>query len=354
MLQSAVAVLFAALTVIEARAQAVSGPQIAPASGPNAAAPRAAAPASQPKPAAAPLPAVEERMQLKQLTAEQFHTRIEKAFGKTLPPMADDGSGWLRFAVSDGQGTQVLIAAHQKTREVRMVGRPDQLRGWKQIIATMDAPAPHEGGKVTQLIAADKAAGPKIKQTVGVLVAQGQAPRANENQPVQQPQQPALGGANGAATNPNAIAQQAGSEGLFGPVEITNVEGTDFFVIRGNPRDVEKVMEVIRQIEAMSRVSEPQIVVHALKYVDADGMARLLAQMFAPAQPGGFSLAPFYGSLLPLPLGNPNAVLLIGGPGTVAKAEDLLRQLDVPGESLTQFEVFPLKNANAEQAQTVV
>jgi hypothetical protein len=40
------------------------------------------------------------------------------------------------------------------------VGRPDQLKGWKQIIATMDAPASAEGGKVTQLIAADKAAAP--------------------------------------------------------------------------------------------------------------------------------------------------------------------------------------------------
>jgi len=189
MLLASAAGLMLAAIVAQVQAQTVNGPQIAPANGPNAAAPRAETSSQQAKPTAAPLPAVEERMQLKQLTAEQFHTRIEQAFGRTLPPMTDDSSGWLRFAVSDGQGTQVLVAAHQKTREVRMVGRPDQLRGWKQIVATMDAPAPASGGNVTQLIAADKAAAPKIKQTVGVLLAQAQAPRTGQRQQQEQSQQ---------------------------------------------------------------------------------------------------------------------------------------------------------------------
>jgi type II secretion system protein D len=318
--------------------------------------PPVGAPAAGTAPAAKPpannLPAVEERMQLTQLTAEQLHQRIEKAFGKPVPLLQDDGTGWLRFPVSDGQGAQVLIGAHQRTREVRLVGRPDQLRGWRAIVTALDTPA--AAGKTTQLIAAHKTAGPKIKQTVGVLLAQaqrqpqaGQPPQAGGQPPQDQP-------APAPAPGENAPPVATVPEGLLGPVEIEVVEGTDFFVIRGAPRDVEKVMDVIRQIEAMSQVSEPEVVVHPLKHVDSDSMARLLAQMFSPAPQGGFSLAPFYGTLLPLPLGNPNAVLLVGGPGTVAKARELLGQLDVPGETLTQFEVFPLKNANAEQAQLVV
>jgi type II secretion system protein D len=328
-------------------AQQTARPQALPPVG--APAPRTAQAA---RPPANNLPAVEERLQLKQLTAEQLHQRIEKAFGKPLPLLQDDGTGWLRFPVSDGQGPQVLIGAHQRTREVRLVGRPDQLRGWRAIVTALDTPP--AAGQTTQLIAANKAAGPKIKQTVGVLLAQAQ----RQPQAGQPPQTGALPPQDQQAPAPapgaNAPAAGAESEGLLGPVQIEVVEGTDFFVVRGAPRDVEKVMEVIRQIEAMSQVSEPEVVVHPLKYVDSDSMARLLAQMFGPVPPGGFSLAPYYGSLLPLPLGNPNAVLLIGGPGTVAKAQELLRQLDVPGETLTQFEVFPLKNANAEQAQLVV
>jgi type II secretion system protein D len=317
--------------------------------------PPLAAPQQSPQ-AASALPAIEQRLQLRQMTAEQFHARVEKAFGRPLPLMQDDGSGWLRFAINDGAGAQVLIAAHQKTGEVRLVARPEQVRGWTQIVAAMETPAPQGSPNITQLIAADKAAAPKIKQTVGVLLAQAQA-QPRPGQPARPPAEAAPApqtGANAAARDPNAIAPVAESEGLLGPVQIETIEGTDFFVVRGNPKDVEKVMEVIRQIEAMSRVSEPQVTVHPLKYVDAESMANLLARMFGPVPEGGFSLAPFYGSLLPLPLGNPNAVLLVGGPGTVAKAEELLQKLDVPGESMTQFEVFPLKNANAEQALAVV
>src|SRR5690348_16281288 len=90
MLRLAMAGLLPTIPVHLVRAQSVGGPQIVPANGLNAAAPRSAVAAQQSKPATAPLPAVEERMQLKQLTAEQFHTRIEKAFGKALPLMEDD------------------------------------------------------------------------------------------------------------------------------------------------------------------------------------------------------------------------------------------------------------------------
>jgi len=296
------------------------------------AAPIQPAPAAQPtpaKPSSKALPAAEQRMQLVQLTAEQLHARLEQAFGKAIPRMPDDGSPWLRFSIDAGDRSPVLVAANKQTREVIIVGRPDQLRSWQKIVTALDAPqAP---GRVTKLIAARESAAPQIKQTVDVLLAQNQ-----QNQPA-----------------PRAGAQipAADDQGLIGPVQIEVVEGTELFVIRGNPRDVERVLEVIRQIEAMSRVSEPQIVVHELKHVDSLSMARLLALMFAPADEDGFSLAPYYGSLLPLPLGKPNAVLLIGAPGTVAKAQELLRQLDIPAETMTQFEVIPLKNADAEQTR---
>src|SRR5262249_25474614 len=125
----------------------------------------------------------------------------------------------------------------------------------------------------------------------------------------------------------------------------------------GNPRDVEKVMEVIRQIEEMSRVSEPQVVVYPLTNVNSQAMAALLRQLFAPpaaADQTGFSLTSYYGRLLSLPLGRPNAVLLVGGPTAVGKATELLKQLDIPGQTTQQFEVFRLKNTRASQAQEIV
>ena len=335
---------------VEETPPAVEAP--APAATPAAAPPIAppAPEATAPAPTAAPaagLPAGEERMQLGQLTADQLHARLELAFDRALPRLPDDGTPWLRFSVDMGDASPVLIAANRESGEVRIVGRPDQLRAWREIVLALDAPT--VGERVTQLVSADKAAAPHIKQTVGVLAAQAQPPAGV------QPQGAAPNAAPGAAPGTGgAELAMADRQGLLGPVQIEVVEGTDFFIIRGNPRDVERVMRVIEEIEQMSRVSEPQVLVQPLQNVDSQSMARIISQIFAPAAEGGFSLYPYYGPVLPLPLGRPNALLLVGSPTAVTKATELLKKLDIAGESLSQFEVFRLKNAQAEQAQLVV
>src|SRR4029453_2308136 len=116
----------------------------------------------------------------------------------------------------------------------------------------------------------------------------------------------------GDAAQANAIAGAATGEAgeLLGPVEIVNVEGTDLFVVRGNPRAAPRVMEVIREIEEMSQVSAPVIVVHPLENVDSQSIGLLLQQLFAPSTTEGqYTLGSYYGRLLALPLGRPNAVL---------------------------------------------
>ncbi len=216
--------------------------------------------------AAAQLPAAQERLELQRLTADELHQRLQKAFGREFPPLANDGTPWLRFSVDTGDGNPILLAANRDTRQVSLVGRPAQLRAWRQIIAALDAP--EAADKVTQVLAADKAAAPQVRQAVTVLLAQAQQP---------------AGGA--AAAPPGGVrveeAPAGNDQGLLGPVQIEVVEGTDLFVIRGNPRDVERVMEVIRQIEAMSRVSEPKVVVYQLKHVDSQAMTTVLGQVFA-------------------------------------------------------------------------
>jgi len=312
---------------------------------PIASPPAAPLPATTP-PAASPagLPAGEANLQLRQLSADQFHARLELAFDRALPRLPDDGTPWLRFAVDAGDNQPVLIAANRATGEVRLVGRPEQLQAWQKIVAALDAPAAAD--RVTQLVSTEKTATPHVKQTVGVLVAQNQPADDQETVIGQIP------GAVPPGAPEIALADQAG---LLGPVQIEVVEGTDLFVIRGNPRDVERVMKVIEEIEAMSRVSMPEVVVRPLQHVDSQSMALITSRIFSPAAEGSFSLFPYYGPVLAVPLGKPNALLLVGSPTAVGKAQELLEKLDVGGgESLTQFETFRLKNAQAEQAQLVV
>ncbi|BBO32398.1 secretin N-terminal domain-containing protein [Lacipirellula parvula] len=325
-------------------AQAPTAPM--PVASPNPPQPVAPAVVSPPAATAPPqgLPAEEASLQLRQLNPDQLHARLELAFDRALPRLPDDGTPWLRFPVDAGDKLPVLIAGNRQTGEVRIVGRPEQLRAWREIVGALDSPP--IGDRVTQLVSTDKAAAPHVKQTVGAIAAHAQ-PVAG--------QVTASGSAAGSLPAGAAELAMADGEGLLGPVQIEVVEGTDFFIIRGNPRDVERVMKVIEEIEEMSRVSEPQVVVRPLQHVDSQSMALITSRIFSPAAEGSFSLYPYYGPVLALPLGKPNALLLVGSPTAVGKAGELLGKLDVGGgESLTQFETFRLKNAQAEQAQLVV
>ncbi|WP_428304735.1 secretin N-terminal domain-containing protein [Lacipirellula sp.] len=310
---------------------------------PQPVAPAVTLPSAAPAPPQG-LPAEEASLQLRQLNPDQLHARLELAFDRALPRLPDDGTSWLRFPVDAGDSQPVLIAGNRQTGEVRIVGRPEQLRAWREIVGALDSPP--IGDRVTQLVSTDKAAAPHIKQTVGAIAAHAQ-PVAG--------QVTASGQAAGSLPAGAAELAMADGEGLLGPVQIEVVEGTDFFIIRGNPRDVERVMKVIEEIEEMSRVSEPQVVVRPLQHVDSQSMALITSRIFSPAAEGSFSLYPYYGPVLAVPLGKPNALLLVGSPTAVGKAGELLAKLDVGGgESLTQFETFRLKNAQAEQAQLVV
>ena len=54
------------------------------------------------------------------------------------------------------------------------------------------------------------------------------------------------------------------------------------------------------------------------------------------------------------PLVKPNALLLVGRPENVRMAIELVQRLDVPVAPATRFEVFPLKNASAADAKTMI
>ena len=60
----------------------------------------------------------------------------------------------------------------------------------------------------------------------------------------------------------------------MGPVQIEFVEGLDVIVLRGADRDVERVMQIIEQIEQLSAVTTPTVEVYPLKNVDSRALAR--------------------------------------------------------------------------------
>ena len=70
------------------------------------------------------------------------------------------------------------------------------------------------------------------------------------------------------------LAEAAGA--ILGPVDVEFVEGLDVIVLRGSERDVQRVMEIIRQIEELSAVTVPAIQIYNLQNVDSMQMGVLL------------------------------------------------------------------------------
>lgn len=143
-------------------------------------------------------------------------------------------------------------------------------------------------------------------------------------------------------------AEPAADMGLLGPVQIEYLEGLDAIVIRGNQRDVERVMQIIDEIERLSIETEPVIEMYQLKHVGGDAMAAIVTQLYDQV------LAGRQGRVSITPLIKPNALLLIGREDNVRSVVALIEKLDQPVDPASQFQVFRLKHASAAAAQLVI
>ncbi|MCH7752852.1 MAG: hypothetical protein IH898_11950, partial [Planctomycetes bacterium] len=278
-------------------------------------------------------PTTKETIQLRTLTGEALHKRLQKVLKRVLPAERDQTGQWLGFIVDQQNGRLVTLWANVQTGQVQILGTPEQVRSWRHVVEALDTPA--DANTNVQVVVTKKESAAKVRQAVGVLSNQGVPARTVQNE-------------DAGAGVAEADANPSGS--LLGPVQIETVEGTDILVLRGNPRDVERVLQVIEEIERMAAISEPRVDIVPLEHVESVALAALLQQVFDEALSARYG----YGRVVVVPLVKPNAILLVGLPTTVNKATEILKQLDQPGKLLTQYELFRLKYAQATEARDVL
>ncbi len=136
--------------------------------------------------------------------------------------------------------------------------------------------------------------------------------------------------------------------GFIGPVTIEFVEGFDAMIIRGHPRDVERVKRIISDILDQARETAPAIEVLYLNYVNSETVATLVNTVYTAA------LAPRQGTVNITALVQPNALLLVGRPDNVTSVVELVKKLDQPIMPEAQFEFFMLKYATALEVEQVI
>ncbi len=106
--------------------------------------------------------------------------------------------------------------------------------------------------------------------------------------------------------------------------------------------------ELIQEIERLSAGIVPVIQIHQLRHVNCEPLITVLTQIYQQVY------QPRLGSVLILALVKPNAILVAGRQESVQAVIDLAQQLDRPVRPETQFRIFHLRHAPADQvAQTV-
>lgn len=281
-----------------------------------------------------PAPAEAVTGRLKSLTAESLHQRLEQVLGRKLAQQT--GPAGRGTVIDSRDGAPVMIWVNTASQEVKIEGSPAQIKSWGGIIAALDTPASRE-----KVVVRQNAPSAKLREAVAIL--DGATPAQTVQTEV-----PAEAGATDVdpGVDPNAPAQNS----PLGPVRVDVVEGTNSLMVRGSPEDVERVLRIIEQIEEMEQIAEPVIEVVQLQHVDSQALATLLVEVTTE-----LSTRYGFGSIVAVPLVNPNAVLLVGLPTSVDRAKSIIQRLDQPtAKEFMQFEVFRLKNAKAADALPVV
>jgi len=293
-------------------------------------------------------------LQLKTLTAQSLHAKLEKVLRHRIATSQDPTGKWLGFNIDQAEGDPVTIWVNSETKQAQLSGPAKLVPSWQKMIATLDAPA--NDSDISRLIAAKPGSEAKVRQVVNAiesagLLAQNDLPVQNNLVAQNKAQQPLGNPALGPANEQTPARRDSVGVSLLGPVQIETISGTDILLLRGNPRDVQRVLEVIEDIERMSAVGEPEVEVVPLQHVESEQLAVLLDQIFEESLN---STKYGYGSLGVYPLSRPNSVLLIGLSPTMKRAKETIAKLDKPGIGPAQFETFPLKHAKADDARSVV
>lgn len=133
---------------------------------------------------------------------------------------------------------------------------------------------------------------------------------------------------------------------LKGDVTIESLPDLDLLILRGNEKDVEAVIEVIRAIEQMAEGSLPGIELFKLRFVDSRSLAELLNEVYERLTDLRSESAQRV-SVRVIPVVTPNAILILAPANAMEAILDLADELDQEIDPEHEVEVFNLKHAVA-------
>jgi type II secretion system protein D len=313
---------------------------------------------------------------LKNLTARDFENKLAKTWGTSLQSSQDTAGdvATFRFPPSAGGSTSIIVDRRANTATI--ASSPASAASWQRLMGVLDS-RPRSGSEKTAVVPVSKSDPATLRRAVSLLtqifgggnsrrkqhvgqfvsmlfqpeagaVAQvAQQPAAPAAAPpVAAPSAPAGGDVTSQAIAPGA-ASSASMEALarINNVQIEILE--DVIVVRGRKEDVDRVLQIIEQIESQSLQFKPEIEIYYLKHIDSTALSDMVNTVYNAAF-GRFGLVTV------TPLQRPNAILLIGRKENIPAIIELISKLDVPAPTEGEFKIFRLQNMSAIDAERTV
>jgi len=161
---------------------------------------------------------------------------------------------------------------------------------------------------------------------------------------------PAAPGTGGETPTPNAAngGLPALLGNLKGDVAIEALNDLDLLILRGNEKDVEAVMQVIRAIEQMAMGSLPEVHLLRLRFVDSQSMSQLLNDVYTRMTELRTNNAQqSQVAVRVVPVVTPNAVLILASSNAMDAVLQLADELDQAIDPTHEVQIFRLKHAVA-------
>jgi type II secretion system protein D len=284
---------------------------------------------------------------LKHLTWREFEDAIRTVTGPKVTVNTERNGELALFRIPSPSGLQEILQVDRRLNQVNLQGSIPSVAGWMQVVQALDQ-SQQPGAPATHILSLGPADPESVKRAMRLVSfasqqQAGQEEEENAQAVLSQPQNP-----EDQATAIGSLEQLNAQSGLFGNVQIEFVTELGIVIVRGNKRDVQRVLEVIDQIKQQSDQTKPEIEVLLLKHADSVALGTLVRDLYQQV------LASRTGSVSITPLGQPNALLLIGRKEALVGLKELLDKLDQPLDPSSQLRVFRLLNASAVDAETTV
>jgi general secretion pathway protein D len=318
--------------------------------------------AFEPAPVHNPQRLLTKSLQLKNLSARDFESRLISAWGPRLQSSQDSVGDVATFRFPPSPAGTTSIVVDRRTNTATVAAPETSASSWQRIVQMLDArPASaDERTTVVPLGKADRSAVRKAATLLADLFAAAETRRkkhigqfvsllfAQEAGGAQPPPPPPPAGADTAQAIPAAGGPSAASLEQLARINNVQIEILDdVVVVRGRKEDVDRVLAIIAQIEQQSVQFRPELEVFHLKHVDSAAMAQMITDVYSAA----FGRL---GTVTTFPLQRPNALLLIGRKENIPAVVELIVKLDQPAPTDGEFRIFRLEHMSSIDAERTI